>query len=387
MDARSKRAEVDLVESISGKRKSQDRALRIPFGNHPVQSRRMSVAAKIPWPLDGRERALEPAQKTQEEIDPKAESVKQSEGVNSHGADGWESVGRLAGSVAHDFNNLLTGVLLYCDLLLALEPAEPARKYAEEIRNAGQQAAGLVRQLLAVARPCNSDPRLLSLNQVAEDMRDLMARLIGESIELQFHLDPTLGRVRMNPTQTQQVLLNLILNARDAMPAGGTITVSTRNCQIQILADQVPADQVLADQVLADQVLTDQMLADQVLATAQAEGHRVLPVPGAARRIPALPCALFVVADNGKGMDAVTQSHLFEVFYTTKPAGKGNGLGLATVHDIVTANGGLIHVDSAPERGTRITVLLPLVPQTTLNSRSVTELPQQPENEGPLAPK
>jgi signal transduction histidine kinase len=330
----------------------------------------MSVAAKIPWPLPGRDPDPVSSQKILQaktapektlpaKIDPKAELVHPSEVDSLRRVDGWESVGRLAGAVAHDFNNLLTGILLYCDLLLALEPREPVRKYAEEIRNAGQQAAGLVRQLLAVARPSNSDPHLLSLNAVAEGMRALLSRLIGEGIDLQFHLDPALGCVRIDPTQAQQVLLNLVLNARDAMPAGGEITVTTRNCQIQILADQF-----LTGQVLTNQISTDP--------------------PCAAGPIPSLPCALFVVADNGMGMDAVTQSHLFEVFYTTKPAGKGNGLGLATVHDIVTANGGLIHVDSAPERGTRVTVLLPLVPQTTLDSRRATEPPEQPENEWAL---
>ncbi len=139
-------------------------------------------------------------------------------------AEKLEAVGRLAGGVAHDFNNLLTGVLSYCDLLMAhLEPNHRVRKYAEEIRKAGMQATGLVRQLLAVARPANSEPRLLSLNEVAEAMRNLLVRLIGENIDLQFHLDPNLGLVKMDPTQAQQILLNLVLNARDAMPCGGHI--------------------------------------------------------------------------------------------------------------------------------------------------------------------
>jgi signal transduction histidine kinase len=137
--------------------------------------------------------------------------------------------------VAHDFNNLLTGVLLYCDLLMAhLEPNHRVRKYAEEIRKAGMQATGLVRQLLAVARPTHSEPRVLSLNEIAEGMRNLLVRLIGENIDLQFHLDPNLGLVKMDPTQSQQILLNLVLNARDAMPGGGQITVETSNCKVQV---------------------------------------------------------------------------------------------------------------------------------------------------------
>ena len=247
-------------------------------------------------------------------------------------------MGRLAGGVAHDFNNLLTGVLLYSDLLLAhIEPCHRVRKYADEIRNAGMQAAGLVRQLLAVARPSNSEPRLLSLNEIVEGMRNLLAHLIGENIELKFRLDPNLGLVKMDPTQAQQILLNLVLNARDAMPGGGEITVETRNCKVQVLAEPAP------------------------------ESTLVTGGPAS------LPCALFVVTDNGSGMEDATRAHVFEAFFTTK-AGKGSGLGLATVYDIVTSNGGLIHIDSAPGRGTRVSVLLPLGPPAVLDSQSSNDL-------------
>jgi two-component system, cell cycle sensor histidine kinase and response regulator CckA len=261
-------------------------------------------------------------------------------------AERLEAVGRLAGGVAHDFNNLLTGVLLYCDLLMAhLEPCHRVRKYAEEIRKAGMQATGLVRQLLAVARPTNSEPRLLSLNEIADGMRNLLVRLIGENIELKFQLDPNLGLIKMDPTQCQQILLNLVLNARDAMPGGGQITVETSNCKVQVLTEMKPA------------------------------------IGSAA----SLPCALFVVADNGSGMDDATRTHLFEAFFTTK-ASKGTGLGLATVHDIVTTNGGLIHVESAPARGTRVSVLLPLVAEAVLSSKEIQSF--HPEtNRGVLIPK
>jgi two-component system cell cycle sensor histidine kinase/response regulator CckA len=240
-------------------------------------------------------------------------------------AESLETVGRLAGGVAHDFNNLLTGILLYCDLLLAnLEPCH-LRKYAEEIRQAGLQANGLVRQLLAVARPSTTEPRVLSLNQIVEGMHNLLARLIGENIEMEFQLEPKLGLVKIDPTHAQQILLNLVLNARDAMPGGGRITVKTSNCKVQVLSEQ--------------------------------------PSTGSA---PLLPCALFAIEDNGSGMDAATCTHLFEAFFTTK-GGKGTGLGLSTVYDIVTRNGGLIHVDSAPTRGTRVNILLPLIPEAVLN--------------------
>jgi len=236
-----------------------------------------------------------------------------------------EVLGRLAGGVAHDFNNMITGVLLYCDLLLAgLEPNHRARPYAEEIREAGQQATGLVRQLLTLSRPTKPEPQLLSLNDVAESMRDFLQRLIGRNIQFDLRLDRSLGLVRMDPTQARQVLLNLVLNARDAMPEGGKITIETANCAIQVLTES----------------------GLQSVSTS-------------------LPCALFVVEDTGTGMDAGTKAHLFEAFFTTK-SGKGTGLGLTTVHSIITSNGGLIHVDSVPNQGTRFSVLLPLAPMPAM---------------------
>ncbi|MGO9086223.1 MAG: two-component system sensor histidine kinase NtrB [Candidatus Sulfotelmatobacter sp.] len=250
-------------------------------------------------------------------------------------AESLEAVGRLAGGVAHDFNNLLTGVMLYCDLLMvSLEPGHKGRKYAEEIRSASLQATGLVRQLLAVARPRSCQPCLLSFNEIAQGMGNLLIRLIGENIELKSRLDPNLGLIKMDPAQAQQILLNLVLNARDAMPGGGQITIETSNCRVQVLA----------------------------------ESHFVKATAGS------IACALLVVGDNGCGMDAETRAHLFEAFFTTKPAGHGTGLGLATVYDIVTSNGGLVHVDSAPGCGTRFTVLLPLAPERARNSQNVSEL-------------
>jgi nitrogen-specific signal transduction histidine kinase len=151
-----------------------------------------------------------------------------------HQTERLETVGRLAGGVAHDFNNLLTGVLLYCDLLMSVVgPADRARKYAEEIRKAGLQASGLVRQLLSVIRSNKSLPRPISLNEVAEGMRNLLVRLIGENIELKLRLDPALGLVKMDPVQAQQILLNLVLNARDALPEGGIFRLkpATARCR------------------------------------------------------------------------------------------------------------------------------------------------------------
>lgn len=239
-----------------------------------------------------------------------------------------EAIGRLAGGVAHDFNNLLTGVLLYCDLLIAsLDPGHRGRNYAEEIRKAGFQAAGIVRQLLAVARPTTSQARVLCLNEIVEGMRNLLSRLIGENFELSFHLDSQLGLVNIDPSQAQQILLNLVLNSRDAMPQGGKISIETRNCKVQVLPDAASGSSVAST----------------------------------------LPCALFVVSDNGPGMDESIRARVFEAFFTTK-AGKGTGLGLSTVHDIVTTSGGLIFVDSRLGQGTRVSVLLPIAPQLAKES-------------------
>src|SRR5450755_4192324 len=214
----------------------------------------MSAAPKFPWPLPDttpdpnaelRPRSLPddgtkngPALPTSV-VEAPTKRFRQNEQL--------ESVGRLAGGVAHDFNNLLTGVLLYCDLILAVDLDERVRRYATEIRNAGMQATGLVRQLLAVAKPANSDPRLLSLNEIAAGLRNLLARLIGENIELRFRLSPSLGLVRMDPTHAQQILLNLVLNARDAMPGGGQITVETSNCRMQIVSESNALDATAKD--------------------------------------------------------------------------------------------------------------------------------------------
>jgi len=226
-----------------------------------------------------------------------------------------ETVGRMVGGVAHDFNNWVAGVLLQCDLLReSLEASHPGRRYADEIREACLGATGFVRQLLALTKPAAAESRLLSLNDTVQAMRTMLHRLIGERITLTFDLDYKLKSIRIDPTQLQQILLNLVLNARDAIAGGGEIRVTTSECQLQII-------------------------------------NRVGQ--------PAFPCALLSVEDNGAGMDDEVRSHVFEPFFTTK-ASSGTGLGLATVHEIVTSNGGLIHVDSAPGRGTRFTVLLPV---------------------------
>lgn len=230
-----------------------------------------------------------------------------------HEAHKMEAIGRLVGGVAHDFNNLLTGTMLYCDLLLSGLPAgSRLRHYAEEIRLASEHGAALVQQLLAVARQQVVQPGVLSLNEVLASMRNLLARLIGENIELVTNLAPGLGSVKMDPAQAQQIVLNLVLNARDAMPDGGRVTLETRNCE----------------------------------TAADEAGPR--------------PSVLITVKDTGCGMDVDTLAHLFEPFFTTKQA-RGNGLGLTTVHSAVTQCGGEIQVQSEPGKGTTVSIRLPRV--------------------------
>ena len=247
-----------------------------------------------------------------------------------------EAIGRLLGGVAHDFNNLLTGIMLYCDLLIAeLEKDSRSYHHAREMRIAGENGAELVRQLLAVARPQAGDSRVFGVNVVVAGAKGLLIRLIGENIVLHTSLAHDLGSVRMDPARLQQILLNLVLNARDAMPNGGQITLSTRN--------------------------------------------RTACLAGVPDRKPQLmPCVELTVADNGCGMDAETLSRAFEPFFTTKKSGRGNGLGLATVSSLVKQVGGTTMAESTPGIGTRISVLLPLVNQDTDSRHTIEQ--QMPLN-------
>ena len=231
-----------------------------------------------------------------------------------------EAVGRLAGGVAHDFNNLLTAISGYSDLLLHRLPEySTLRRDVEEIRKAGDRAAALTRQLLAFSRRQVLQPKVLDLNAVVTNMGQMLRRLIGEDIELSTDLSPSLSRVKADPGQIEQVIVNLAVNARDAMPDGGRITIAT---------------------------------ADAELSPAYAVAHPEVR-PG--------PHVLLSVADTGHGMNDETQAHLFEPFFTTKERGKGTGLGLATVYGIVQQSGGHIRVNSAADRGSTFLIYLPRV--------------------------
>lgn len=251
-----------------------------------------------------------------------------------------DSIGRLAGGIAHDFNNLLTGIIGYTVLAEeSLSDDDPIREYLETVRKAGERAAALTNQLLAFARKQIITPKVISLNDLVVEIDKLLRRIIGEDIEFITLLGAGLGRVKVDPGQFEQVLVNLAVNARDAMPKGGKLVIETHN--------------VLLD---ADYALVYPNVA-----------------PG--------DYVMMSVSDTGIGMDETIQEHIFEPFFTTKEKDKGTGLGLATCHGIVNQNGGHIWLYSEPGKGTTFKIYLPLVqlekethtPQQAIVSPSGTE--------------
>jgi PAS domain S-box-containing protein len=231
-----------------------------------------------------------------------------------------EAVGRLAGGVAHDFNNLLTAILGSAELLLGrLGPDHPERVEAEEIRKAAMWAADLTRQLLAFSRQQVLDPQVFDLSAVVADMDKMLRRLVRADITFRTHLAPDLGAVRADPGQIEQVIMNLAVNACDAMPGGGTLTIATANVELGAGHEQEQGPET----------------------------------PGC--------YVMLTVSDTGMGMTATTQSHIFEPFFTTKERGKGTGLGLSTVYGIVKQSEGYVWLESEPGRGTTFRVYLPRV--------------------------
>jgi signal transduction histidine kinase len=228
-------------------------------------------------------------------------------------------VGRLVGGVAHDFNNLLTGILLYCDLLKSkITPANPLGRKIEEIRLAAEQGAGLIRQLMTVGREETGSPGTISFNHALKDLNPLLRHLVGEHIQIHVELAESAGRVGISLAQAQQIVLNLVLNARDAMPGGGVVRLETRSLEFE--------------------------------GTGQGERERTFE---------------FTVGDSGTGMDSQTASRIFEPFFTTKDHDQGTGTGLATVRKIVENAGGIICLDTAIGKGTRMTVRLPEIQPDT----------------------
>jgi PAS domain S-box-containing protein len=229
-----------------------------------------------------------------------------------------EAVGQLAGGVAHDFNNILTAVIGYADLLLSrMSKNDPSRPAVEEIHKGGERAASLTRQLLAFSRRAATQPRIVDLNAAIRNLEPMVRRLVDERIRFELNLSETIRRVRIDPTQLEQVIVNLAVNARDAMPEGGVISIQTDRME---------------------------------LAAAQAQSSFGID-PGSYVRLR--------VRDTGGGIGPEVMQHIFEPFFTTKAPGRGTGLGLATVYGIVRQHGGCVRVDSELGHGTEFEILLP----------------------------
>ncbi|MGC3959146.1 MAG: response regulator [Verrucomicrobiota bacterium] len=253
-----------------------------------------------------------------------------------------EAVGRLAGGVAHDFNNLLTVISGYASMsLMQMDQASPLRKHTEQIQKAAERAASLTGQLLAFSRKQVLQPQVLQLNGVVGGLEKMLRRLIGEDIELATVFDPKLGNVKADPGQIEQVIINMVVNARDAMPQGGKLTISTANVTLD-----------------------------------QATSFRN-------RSLPMGEYVMFAISDTGAGMSSEVLSHVFEPFYTTKGVGRGTGLGLATCYGIVCQSHGDIRVYSEVNQGTTFKIYLPRVdaPVTPQNTDPVSnELPAGTES-------
>ena len=252
-----------------------------------------------------------------------------------------EAIGRLSGGIAHDFNNLLGVIIGYSGVLKkSLDKSQPTYEYATEIEKAGQRAASLTRQLLAFSRQQVLTPSVLSLNSLVSDMEKMLPRLLGEDINVSLSLDSELGNVKADQSQIEQVIMNLAVNARDAMPSGGKLHIQTANIEL-------------------DQAYTRDHPGSKV-------GSYVM----------------LAITDSGSGMSAETITHIFEPFFTTKGVGEGTGLGLATVYGVVKQSNGYIWVDSAPGKGSTFQIYLPRNLDTEQVSAAKPEVQSREKSKG-----
>src|SRR5438445_10331539 len=295
----------ERVEHFESVRIRKDgRSVQVDLTISPMRNRegRITGASKIARDISAQKEAEEALRNSEEQL-------RQSQKM--------EAVGQLAGGVAHDFNNLL-GVILGCaELISECADLSQVRKRAEEIQKAGQRAADLTRQLLAFSRKQMLEPKVIDLNAKVSKITEMLARLVGEDVEIRTSLPANLGKVRADPSQIEQILMNLVVNAREAMPNGGNITIETENVKL-----------------------------DEAYA-----GSHTSVLPGS--------YVMIAVSDSGMGMDADISAHIFEPFFTTKA--NGTGLGLATVYGAVKQSGGNIWVYSEPGKGTTFKIYLPRV--------------------------
>jgi PAS domain S-box-containing protein len=292
----------ESVTSVENRMRAADGGFRcLLWSAQPVPQQRVFYAAARD--ISARKASEEALRRSQEQL---LQSQK------------MEAIGQLAGGVSHDFNNLLTAIVGYAELMtMRLKPGDPLLRDVGEIRKAADRASALTRQLLAFSRKQLLAPRVVDLNAVVRQMESLLHRVIGEDVRLVSHLSPELHAVRVDPGQLEQVILNLAVNARDAMPHGGLITIETQNVDL------------LEPYALAD------------------------------HEIPPGRYVMLALTDTGVGMDLATRRRVFEPFFTTKETGKGTGLGLSTVYGIVRQSGGHIWVYSEPGHGACFRVYLP----------------------------
>jgi signal transduction histidine kinase/CheY-like chemotaxis protein len=316
------RSLADFTRSVS-----DDRLDRAPESEGPAEIRQLAAAFND---MLGRLKA------SRDKVAEQAEALDQLRQSQK-----MEAVGQLAGGIAHDFNNLMTVVLGQCELLLRKTDVEPLRGGISEIARAGKRAASLTRQLLAFGRRQMLQPKVLDLNVVVGDVHVLLRRLAGDTIDFRTNPGSGLWPVLADPGQIEHVLVNLVLNARDAMPDGGTISLGTRN------------------------IAPDDPYASRSLLFDRAPGH-----------------VLLCVTDTGVGMDEATRKRMFEPFFTTKEVGKGTGLGLSSVYGTVMQSGGFIDVESVPGAGTTINIYLPRTDRTIEPASSPAKRGAAPSGKG-----